>query len=209
MIYLENEITSGRVTEIDLTDKLLDLIAEARRMLVLPSAPPQAPTHEPAERETMQLIDERDGAEEWADKLAYAVGPVEDIGEHSNDNNPWANALEILKNRGSSGNYVANRETNPTEVKFENGRRVFLNADGFLDVDFGELGPTHEQAAPAPEEKFVHGFAYALANLIRLHGDGSEARDLFRESGYKMEDFSKAGVDEYDLEILRGIEWMK
>ena len=31
-----------------------------------------------------------------------------------------------------SGNYVADREVNPTSVTFDNGRRVFLNKAGFL-----------------------------------------------------------------------------
>lgn len=48
------------------------------------------------ERESMQLIDERDNREEWADRLADAVGPIELIGEHSSGNNPWANALDLI-----------------------------------------------------------------------------------------------------------------
>lgn len=44
--HLEGEITSGRVTEIELTSELMDLIAEARRSLVLPSAPAPQPTDE-------------------------------------------------------------------------------------------------------------------------------------------------------------------
>lgn len=41
VVHLENAITSGRVTEIDLTSELYDLIAEARRCLVLPSRVPR------------------------------------------------------------------------------------------------------------------------------------------------------------------------
>jgi hypothetical protein len=41
-------------------------------------------------------IGERDGAQEAADALAYAIAPIEVIGEHSNMNDPWANALEAL-----------------------------------------------------------------------------------------------------------------
>ena len=48
------------------------------------------------EREILELIAERDLAEEAADRLAYAIAPVEVIGEHSNCNDPWANALEVL-----------------------------------------------------------------------------------------------------------------
>lgn len=46
----------------------------------------------------LKLIDQRD-AQDWADKLAYAIAPQSVIGEHSNSNNPWANALEIATQR--------------------------------------------------------------------------------------------------------------
>lgn len=51
------------------------------------------------ERAHSQTIAERDSAEEWADKLAAATADLAgvDIGEHSNLNNPWANALEELR----------------------------------------------------------------------------------------------------------------
>jgi hypothetical protein len=41
-------------------------------------------------------IDERDRATDMADKLAYAVAPEAVIGEHTADNSPWANALELI-----------------------------------------------------------------------------------------------------------------
>ena len=53
-----------------------------------------AATHE---AEMLRLIDERDEAQEWADRLAAVAGGPEAIGEHSNANNPWANALELLQ----------------------------------------------------------------------------------------------------------------
>jgi chromosome segregation ATPase len=49
-----------------------------------------------AEAEVKRLVDQRDLAEDWADKLAYAVGSVEEIGEYSNMNNPWAKAYELI-----------------------------------------------------------------------------------------------------------------
>lgn len=57
-----------------------------------------------AERSIEQLVDDRDEAQEWADRLAYAVAPEEVIGEHSyntltGQNNPWKNAYEILIQR--------------------------------------------------------------------------------------------------------------
>jgi hypothetical protein len=47
------------------------------------------------EQEMLEVIDERDKAEEWADKLAHAIGNGAE-GEHSNLNNPWENALRIM-----------------------------------------------------------------------------------------------------------------
>lgn len=41
----------------------------------------------------LQVLEQRDRAEEWADKLAFALGG-EAIGEHSTMNNPWQNALD-------------------------------------------------------------------------------------------------------------------
>jgi len=48
------------------------------------------------ESDSDQIMKERDEAEEMADKLAYAIAPVEIIGEHSNCNNPRVNALEQI-----------------------------------------------------------------------------------------------------------------
>lgn len=44
-------------------------------------------------------IEQRDNAEEWADRLAYAAAPESEIGEHSNLNNPWANALKLIEGK--------------------------------------------------------------------------------------------------------------
>jgi len=54
------------------------------------------------DREADKLLRERDTAEEWADKLAEAIGAFfgEEIGEHSNLNNPWAVALELIEDAG-------------------------------------------------------------------------------------------------------------
>jgi hypothetical protein len=49
------------------------------------------------EQECLEIIKQRDRAEDWADKLAYAIAPLEIIGEHSSNNNPWYNALEIAE----------------------------------------------------------------------------------------------------------------
>lgn len=51
------------------------------------------------EAELVEIIGQRDLAEAWADKLANAIAKqfAADIGEHSNANNPWAEALAIIE----------------------------------------------------------------------------------------------------------------
>jgi hypothetical protein len=57
------------------------------------------PPAQEADQELMQVIDERDQYHEWADKLADAIAERfgVDIGEHSNLNSPWSNALEAIE----------------------------------------------------------------------------------------------------------------
>jgi hypothetical protein len=49
-----------------------------------------------AEREAIELIEERDNLMDRLDVMANAIAPMEVIGEHSNLNDPWANAVEAL-----------------------------------------------------------------------------------------------------------------
>lgn len=64
-----------------------------------------------APQDDLEIIAERDQYHDWADTLAYAVAPLEEIGEHSNVNNPWQNALDILEQRvGSQGETEMLRE---------------------------------------------------------------------------------------------------
>ena len=48
----------------------------------------------------LSLISERDLAQHFADELSCAIGQLLqfDIGEHSNKNNPWQEALDAIKN---------------------------------------------------------------------------------------------------------------
>ena len=61
--------------------------------------------HDACERDMLELIDQRDRAEDAADALAYAIAPMDVIGEHSSGNDPWANALEF-----AAGGYEADPE---------------------------------------------------------------------------------------------------
>jgi hypothetical protein len=65
-------------------------------------------------------------------------------------------------------------------------------------------------AAIARQEKaqwdagYVSGFAYAVANLYRMHGCSVYVADMIRESGIKPSEMRKH-VDEYDLNTIREI----
>ena len=48
------------------------------------------------EAEIESVLEDRDEAHDWADRLAYALAG-DAIGEHSAMNNPWANALRIAE----------------------------------------------------------------------------------------------------------------
>ncbi|MCX5598379.1 hypothetical protein OOK29_09540 [Streptomyces phaeochromogenes] len=63
------------------------LLAEVRRLQTGLAA---------EERLHGDTIDERDRATDMADKLAYAIASETVIGEHTADNSPWANALELI-----------------------------------------------------------------------------------------------------------------
>jgi hypothetical protein len=59
--------------------------------------PPPVPYAEHS-RIVCEEIELRDDYQEWADKLAYAIAAATgvDIGEHSNMNHPWQNALDAI-----------------------------------------------------------------------------------------------------------------
>jgi hypothetical protein len=48
-----------------------------------------------AETSLLQEIGNRDAYGAAADKLAYTIAPVAEIGEHSSCNDPWANAVNV------------------------------------------------------------------------------------------------------------------
>lgn len=50
---------------------------------------------------------------------------------------------------------------------------------------------------------YLRGYAAALADLIRMHGIESEARDAINGSGLTVEELKAAGVEDYDLDEIR------
>lgn len=55
--------------------------------------------HVQHERQISEIIEERDDFHAWADRLAEAIAQATgvDIGEHSNQNHPWANAIDAVQ----------------------------------------------------------------------------------------------------------------
>jgi predicted ATP-grasp superfamily ATP-dependent carboligase len=50
---------------------------------------------------------------------------------------------------------------------------------------------------------FIRGFAAALAQVAREHGEDAIAGYILADSGYTLADFEAAQVDDYDLDVLR------
>lgn len=59
--------------------------------------------HTVRDAEMGELIAQRDRAEDWADQLAQSIASHTgiDVGEHSNGNNPWANAVNDIRSLNS------------------------------------------------------------------------------------------------------------
>lgn len=76
------------------------LRAVAERDATIDELRTQLKTAERQNRDLDRSLDEtlrqRDFMQGMADKLAYAIAPVEDIGEHSSGNCPWESALDLV-----------------------------------------------------------------------------------------------------------------
>ena len=53
------------------------------------------------------------------------------------------------------------------------------------------------------DRAFMAGFAIALADAQRLHDCPTTVKDVIKGAGFTIEDFERAGVEEYDLAELR------
>ncbi len=115
-----------------------------------------------------QLIRERDMAEAVADSLAYAVAPIEVIGEHSSMNCPWQNALELV----TSDETVCRLRL---ELTGEQKSNALLNAGmGSLAERYDELKHANRDltarvaALEAALRPFTRGHEYADEELSHL-----------------------------------------
>lgn len=50
---------------------------------------------------------------------------------------------------------------------------------------------------------FLRGFAVALADVMRLHGEEVIVRDVLNEAGVTVDQLKRAGVEDYDLREIR------
>lgn len=83
------------------------------------------------ERAHLATIDQRDRAEQWADKLAQAIGGGA-IGEHSNLNCPWSNALEIATTAESERDELL-REKERLARERDEAREALIECEGYFD----------------------------------------------------------------------------
>ncbi len=93
------------------------------------------------DKSILALIDERDYAQGMADKLAYAIGG-DAIGEHSNLNRPWANALEIAQARTPLAEARKLPEVQALVEACDNLLEAILAENKFRDRALTITGPT-------------------------------------------------------------------
>lgn len=90
----------------DATESAYAVTTEAHRRIVYRAPQPAQADTRPTDDELWdQTLRERDEYHETADKLAAAIGKHfgVDIGEHSNANCPWEEALEVIENAVQAG----------------------------------------------------------------------------------------------------------
>lgn len=110
---------------------------------------------EKLDRDEDQLIGERDHLHEVADRLAYAIAPVEVIGEHSDHNDPWDNAYEELFNQRAAVRAAAFREAAEVvraHVGSPLASALFNNGVEFAAGLLDDLATTAPTTTATPEE---------------------------------------------------------
>ena len=53
------------------------------------------------------------------------------------------------------------------------------------------------------EDKFIQGFACAIACLIRTHDEKSVGIGILRDNGFNLKSLQKAKVDGYDYDVIK------
>jgi hypothetical protein len=186
VVRLKTEVDRLTVPVVDseLRDRVLDVIIEATSgsriawrnvadsvmSVVAPVLAANAAKLAESLRNEEALIKDRDRTERWADRLAYAIAPQSEIGEHSSANNPWANALEVVATRQQ---YAEERD------------RAQASARKLLDV----VGKAHTALSAIADRK-VWEYPPSLNDRIELVADrldeAQTERDMWKALGIKQ-----------------------
>lgn len=115
-----------------------DLIAEIERLRSEVDRLNRRTTSD--ESAILDLIGERDERELRLDDLATAIGEMVgvDMGEHSNDNDPWSNALQAVKD---SARYVQAIDFDDTLIWQQPDRHLIYTDPEYDGVDLKGLVP--------------------------------------------------------------------
>lgn len=108
---LMDRISDGPHSEEDVrtTLRFLAAVEDVRQELVDEAPAVAARQLQDLDNALTETIKDRDCYHEWADRLAGAIARHfgEDIGEHSNVNNPWAAALGVILDAGPMAGEVS------------------------------------------------------------------------------------------------------
>lgn len=109
---------------------------------------------------------------------------------------------EARRDRGAWRTAVHNRPRAPNGA----GLRAWGDG-GCIDPQCKHVAHFRSRpVAPALSEEdrgFIQGIALAVALVSRMHDQPTIAADVAAEAGYTLADYERAGVDEYDLNVLR------
>ena len=111
------------------------VVAREALLAALPASTESTGAEDEQESAILAVMQERDAAIEWADRLAYALGGP-GIGEHSNLNDPWQNALD--EPRAASGGVSA-----ALDVERLADAMNWWDRDGWREHTDDELWPSH------------------------------------------------------------------
>lgn len=94
-------------------------------------------------------LEQRDTAEEMADRLAAAVMEItdRDIGEHSSANSPWLNAIEYAEEYEAEQRLRAQKQDRTDELEQENRKlhMQYAGAMGLISDMSGHLALSHPE----------------------------------------------------------------
>lgn len=176
-----------------------DLLAEVARLT--------------AERDALdkmcdEVMTERDALHEVADSLAYAIAPIEVIGEHSSENDPWQNALDHgtqIDEMQNLRNENARLQARVIELE-QRSRRVAQSHANFIydhdDPGAEALGAQYELTntllgVPNQPTPLMDGYPAALPWARQMDADDLEGLLI---------DLSDAASGDDDLTTLTAVE---